>query len=113
MSYTNNWTRAIRQTLRESHSKEELEKLSVSELKKLHDEYSDKKDDASQKEAKMIEDILDSRSEKEEVNESKIKENIKKTVRGLVEKGKRIATRVGETLIDKQKSDHLSGDIKP
>lgn len=108
MSYTNNWTRAIRQTLRESHSKEELEKLSVSELKKLHDEYSDKKDDASQKEAKMIEDILDSRNEKEEVNES-----IKETVKKLVKKGKKIATRVGKTLIKNRESDYISRDIKP
>lgn len=89
MSYTNNWTQAIRQTLREGHSKEELEKLSVSELKKLHDEYSAKEDDASQKEAKMIEDILDSRKEdgeKKEEDKDLKEEQLTESVMGIVKK---------------------------
>lgn len=111
MSYTNNWVHGIRQTLTEGHSKAELEKLSNEKLEDLHKEYSAKDDEDSKKEADMIKDILDSRGEekKEEVNESKVKE----TVKNLLKKGKKVATKVGETLIDKQKSDHLSGDIKP
>jgi len=66
MSYTNNWTQVIRQLLDEGHTKEELMKLSNSELEKLHDEYKDKDDEASQKEAKMIKDILDARGDDKE-----------------------------------------------
>jgi hypothetical protein len=72
MSYTNNWTQIIRQLMTESHTKEELMKLSNAELKKLHDEYTDKGDEDSQKEAKAIKDILDERGDdKEEKEEDK------------------------------------------
>lgn len=66
MSYTNNWTQVIRQLMIESHTKEELMKLSNAELKKLHGEYTDKGDEDSQKEAKVIKDILDERGDDKE-----------------------------------------------
>jgi hypothetical protein len=50
----------------ESHTKEELMKLSNAELKKLHGEYTDKGDEDSQKEAKVIKDILDERGDDKE-----------------------------------------------
>jgi len=71
MSYTNNWTQVIRQLMIESHTKEELMKLSNAELKKLHGEYTDKGDEDSQKEAKVIKDILDARGD---VKEKKLEE---------------------------------------
>lgn len=74
MSYTNNWTQVIRQLLDEGHTKEELMKLSNSELEKLHDEYKDKDDEASQKEAKMIKDILDARGDDKEEDKEDMKQ---------------------------------------
>lgn len=72
MSYTNNWTQVIRQLMIESHTKEELLKLSNAELKKLHGEYSGKDDEKSQDEAKVIKGILDERGdEEEEIQEPK------------------------------------------
>jgi hypothetical protein len=47
----------------ESHTKEELMKLSNAELKKLHGEYSGKDDEKSQDEANVIKGILDERGD--------------------------------------------------
>ena len=162
MSYTNHWTQIIRQLVNESHTREELMKLSDDKLKDLHKEYSAKDDEDSQKEAEQIKKILDSRGDDKEevkeaarigapnyaalvnapyrdrkiidetpeerkereekarkaakekneksgtVSESKIKDTVKK----LIKKGKKAATKVGKTLIDNRNSDYLSRDIK-
>jgi uncharacterized protein YqeY len=105
MSYTNNWTQIIRQLMVESHTKQELMKLSNDELKKLHGEYMDKGDEDSQKEAKVIKEILDERGDdKEEVSEGKIKDKIKGKIKEVVKKGKKIAGKVGQTIIDDQRA---------
>ena len=109
MSYTNHWTQIIRQLINEGHTKAELMKLSDEKLKDLHKEYSGKDDEESQKEAEMIKDILDSRKE---INEENIKNKVKNTVKKLIKKGDKALIRVGKTLIDKQKSDYLSGNSK-
>jgi hypothetical protein len=74
MSYTNNWTQIIRQLMTESHTKEELMKLSNAELKKLHGEYMDKGDEDSVKEAKVIKDILDERGDDKEEDKEDMKQ---------------------------------------
>jgi hypothetical protein len=115
MSYTNNWTQVIRQLMAESHTRQELMKLSNAELKKLHGEYMDKGDDDSKKEANMIKEILDDRGDdKEEVNEMKkvVKGVIKKAtgaVKGAVKGAKRKAGEVGKAMIEDQGAAGLYG----
>jgi len=53
----------IKKMLSEDHTQADIEKLSVSELKKLHKEYTEKGTDEAKKEADMIAAEIDRRGE--------------------------------------------------
>ena len=74
MSYSNNWVNGIRKTLIESHTKEEIEALSTSELKKLHKEYLAKGTVEAKEEAAEIKKEIESRGE--EKSETKLDEEL-------------------------------------